>query len=362
MANNNWETLGKSILDIVQSAVESQDFQQLNQTISSAFNTAAKEVEKGIRNVENIINQERAKTPKILYKDTTKYTISSIIMMIFGYLFGTSFMIAFLGILCGTMFFSLGTASTVLLIVFGVLAFLFLLLAYKGTSLLTRVKRFKKYVHGLAGKTSISLEQLSYEVHKTIKFVRKDLMNMIDNGWFFEGHLDREANILMVTHEDYHEYLKTIQKQSSYDEFSDDVKDVLVLGEKYILEIRQCNDDIDDVEMSKKISKMEVLVQKIFKHIENHPENIKDLRKFMKYYLPTTIKLLKAYEELEEQPIQGENINNSKKEIEKTFDTINYAFEKLLDDLFQETAWDVSSDATVLETLLAKEGLTKKQL
>ncbi len=77
----------------------------------------------------------------------------------------------------------------------------------------------------------------------------------------------------------------------------------------------------------------------------------------MEYYLPMTIKLLKAYEELDGQPVQGENIVNSKKEIEDTLDTLNTAYEKILDNLFQDTAWDVSSDISVLQTLLAQEGL-----
>ena len=105
-----------------------------------------------------------------------------------------------------------------------------------------------------------------------------------------------------------------------------------------------------------------MVVRKIFKRVEQHPENVNDLRKFMKYYLPTTIKLLRAYEELDQQEVQGENMINSKKEIEKTLDTLNIAFEKLLDDLFQETAWDVSSDISVLESMLAQEGLTKNGL
>ena len=79
----------------------------------------------------------------------------------------------------------------------------------------------------------------------------------------------------------------------------------------------------------------------------------------MEYYLPMTIKLLNAYEELDRQPIQGGNIESSKKEIEETLDTLNIAFAKLLDNLFQDTAWDVSSDISVLEAMLAQEGLTK---
>lgn len=81
----------------------------------------------------------------------------------------------------------------------------------------------------------------------------------------------------------------------------------------------------------------------------------------MDYYLPTTVKLLEAYQELDKQPVQGENILSSKSEIEGTLDTLNTAFEKLLDDLFQDTAWDVSSDISVLRTMLAQEGLAKDE-
>lgn len=107
---------------------------------------------------------------------------------------------------------------------------------------------------------------------------------------------------------------------------------------------------------------MEMLVDKIFDRVEQNPASVGDIRKLMEYYLPTTIKLLQAYQDLDAQPVQGENIISSKKEIEKTLDTLNMAFEKLLDDLFQETAWDVSTDISVLHTMLAQEGLTEDGL
>lgn len=119
-----------------------------------------------------------------------------------------------------------------------------------------------------------------------------------------------------------------------------------------------CNDAITGREISAKISRMEVLVDRIFDRVEQNPESAGDIRRLMDYYLPTTVKLLDAYQELDAQPVQGENILSSKKEIEGTLDTLNMAFEKLLDDLFQETAWDVSSDISVLRTILAQEGLT----
>ena len=102
---------------------------------------------------------------------------------------------------------------------------------------------------------------------------------------------------------------------------------------------------------------MELLVQKIFERAKEHPEVIPDLKRLMNYYLPVTVKLLDAYEDMDRQPVQGENIRSSKKEIEDTLDTLNSAFEKLLDSVFKDVAWDVSSDISVLNTVLAQEGL-----
>ena len=78
----------------------------------------------------------------------------------------------------------------------------------------------------------------------------------------------------------------------------------------------------------------------------------------MRYYLPTTLKLVNAYREFEQQPAQGENIRSAKEEIKKSLDVINQAFEKLLDSLFEDDALDISTDISVLHTMLAQEGLT----
>ena len=63
---------------------------------------------------------------------------------------------------------------------------------------------------------------------------------------------------------------------------------------------------------------------------------------------------------MDDQPIAGQNIESTKKEIEATLDTLNTAFENFLDSFFEEKAWDISSDITVLQTMLAQEGLTGK--
>lgn len=106
------------------------------------------------------------------------------------------------------------------------------------------------------------------------------------------------------------------------------VQKIIDAGDEYIDKIRSCNDAIPGKEISAKISRMELLVDKIFDRVEQNPECVDDIRKLMDYYLPTTIKLLNAYEELDAQPVDGENIRASKAEIEATLDTLNVAFEK----------------------------------
>ena len=89
---------------------------------------------------------------------------------------------------------------------------------------------------------------------------------------------------------------------------------------------------------------MEILVDRIFDRVEQNPDSVSDIHRMMDYYLPTTVKLLEAYQDLDAQPVQGENIISSKREIEKTLDTLNTAFEKLLDSLrYLRTSYDAGA-------------------
>ena len=131
-------------------------------------------------------------------------------------------------------------------------------------------------------------------------------------------------------------------------------------GKESIEQIREANEAISGEVISQKLDRLEVILCKIFEYVENHTDELPETRKFMGYYLPTTLKLVNAYREMDAEPIQGENIRSAKHEIEETLDTINYAFENLLDSFYQDKAMDISTDITVLETMLAQEGLTEK--
>lgn len=203
---------------------------------------------------------------------------------------------------------------------------------------------------------------------------------MISKGWFRQGHMDGEKKCLILSNRAYEEYLQietrrqqskaeepvkkeektqenTKEKDAKNEKLTPEVQKIIDQGDAFIRKIHECNEAIPGEEISAKISRMEMLVDRIFDRVEENPQSVSDIRKLMEYYLPTTIKLLEAYEQLDRQPVDGENIQTAKREIEATLDTLNTAFEKLLDDLFQDTMWDVSSDISVLNTMLAQEGL-----
>ena len=109
-----------------------------------------------------------------------------------------------------------------------------------------------------------------------------------------------------------------------------------------------------------KLYRLEAVVTRIFDQVEREPKSAPDLHKMMSYYLPITRKLVDAYRDLDRQTVEGQNITKTKQEIKASLDTINTAFENLLDSFFQDTAWDVSSDITVLKTMMAQDGLMEK--
>ena len=169
---------------------------------------------------------------------------------------------------------------------------------------------------------------------------------------------DKQAQQQLQERQKLEEMERQREKAFGKKEIPKEAKEVIVTGRQYLKAIRESDERIPGQEVSAKIERLENVVEKIFNRVEQHPELVEDLGKFMDYYLPTTVKLLKAYEELDAQEVQGENITGSKREIEQTLDTIEQAFENLLDSFFEKAAWDISSDISVLHNMFAQEGLT----
>ena len=377
MPKNDWNQLGNDIKNIVQDAIETGDYGRLNRdlgvTLENALGNMATSVkDAAIKNLNHFsgsqqtANQRRTVSPERQRQEQNmrgyKKKLVKEAREKFALYVNTSTPRAL-----GILFTTLGIA---LVGMFGVTA---ATLGIYGNTLRKKVNRFRSYVRTLNGKTYVKIEELAKGVRKSPKFVKRDLKKMIKNRMFLEGHLDEEGNYLITSDESYEQYMQTkkaseIQEREMQEKeqaeqklrgtISEEVQEVIKEGEAYLEEIRSCNEAIPGVEISNKMYHLENVILRIFKRVEQHPELISDLHKFMDYYLPTTVKLLKAYEELDKQPVEGENIKTAKQEIENTLDTINEAFENLLDSFFRNTAWDVSTDISVLKTMLAQEGLT----
>ena len=132
-------------------------------------------------------------------------------------------------------------------------------------------------------------------------------------------------------------------------------------GRRAVSEMNRLNDNIADPEISLRISRLTELTGKIFAHVTANPRKLSRARKFVNYYVPTTIKLLNAYDRMGSQGIEGENIGGTMRKIEDMLDTIVIAFEKQLDNLFSEEAMDISADITVLENMIEREGFSESK-
>ena len=127
--------------------------------------------------------------------------------------------------------------------------------------------------------------------------------------------------------------------------------------DKAVSEMKRLNANIPDETISRQIDHLEETTRKIIAQVVAEPGKLSQIRKFMSYYLPTTLKLLNAYDRMDSTGVSGANIDGTKGKIEEMLDTIVVAFDKQLDSLFADEALDISTDITVMEQLLAREGL-----
>lgn len=414
-----WEVLGNELRDIVENAITSNDYSELSKNITNIVNSSLDEVRTQLKSsAKDITISKDGKTITVgrqhsaaTYGYTSQNSAGqntqqvrdftnivkapnqtalvvrpkgkggALAKEIVGYCTGGSFAIAtvtFLGIA------SMQRVATGLLIgaaCFGLAGVACILLGASGTRKRTQIKRFNNYIRAMGNNLYYDIEDFAQKLGYSEKTIIKDLKEMIRSGIFKEGHLDKQETCLMISDKMYDQYLETQknyeeeQRQkainASYNATSEAVSDakmsaecraVLKEGEEYIRHINYCRSQVQNSDMRNKLDRLSQVISRIFAVVKKEPDKVSDLHRMMSFYLPTTQKLLTAYCELENQPVAGTNIESTRKEIEKSLDTLNEAFEKLLDDLFQDTAWDISSDISVLNTMLAQDGYTNDKI
>ena len=273
-----------------------------------------------------------------------------------------------------------GTLSFWPIGIFGALTAASIVLIVKGSKDKALVDKYYKYGRELGQSEFFSVDKLADSMGISEKELHDEIEQMMKKGYLPQAKFDRGETTVMLSERAYAQYMQAeegrLQREAEENarreeekkreerlgstELGRDAAEVLRQGNAYLQRVRELNAAIPDEEMSGKLYRLEDIMNRIFEQVEKQPETAQSLRRFMEYYLPTTEKLLKAYVDLEKQPEVGENITKPKQQIEEAMDTINDAFEKLLDSLFEDMAWDVSSDINVMRTMMAQDGLTEE--
>lgn len=216
-----------------------------------------------------------------------------------------------------------------------------------------QASRYRNYLAMIGKQNIVSISALSSATGLSPAKVRDDLADMLDDGLFPQGFLDYGGDRLVLSGDGLFDPPKKERQAPPPPPKPDE--------DAILKEIRAINDDIDNEKLSAQIDRVGVITAKILDYQKSHPEKEVELHSFLSYYLPTTLKILRSYAQLEDQEVAGENITAAMQRIEGMMDKAVEGFEKQLDRLFQGDVMDITTDVEVLERMLAKDGLSDQE-
>ena len=278
-----------------------------------------------------------------------------------------------------------GNPEVAVTAILGILTAGFATLLGFGIRNLRRASKLKALQRAVGQREAVGFDDLAARMQVSPKAALAASRTLIKGGYLPEGRIDDENTTLMVTENAYHQYrqfqqsqrqtlaereaaeaaraaeaaARAAHEQDISERLTPEQRAFVACGRDYVRQMDELNAAIDDAAVSERITAIQEVVGRILARAEEEPAIIAGLDRLTAYYLPTTVKLLDAYDRLEEEPIQGENISSSRSEIEHTLEVLHSAFEKLFDDTYQDLSLDVSADISVLHAMLAQEGLTE---
>ena len=208
----------------------------------------------------------------------------------------------------------------------------------------------------------LSVEMLADLTHQTKKKALKKLRSYIHKGWL-NAWLDDETETLYLTAEDYRAAKEkaaaaAAQPQPEKAE-TGDVPLNLDTARRFAAVLEKEQQLMQDAQAREELAAMHKTTTAICDWLEAHPESQPKTRRFAEYYIPTTLKLLHTYNDVQGQ--QGENAETIRRDIAGILHTLNQAYENLYNNLLSDVAMDISSEIAALQGMLANDGLTGRE-
>ena len=211
----------------------------------------------------------------------------------------------------------------------------------------------------------LSVRMLADLVHQNRKKMLKKLQKYIRKGWL-NGWLDEKTETLYLTAEDYRAAQETAaapQAQPQPEPAPEQREETplnLETARRFAAVLEQEKQLMQDAQGVEELAHMQKTTEAICDWLEAHPESLPKARRFAEYYIPTTLKLLHTYNDVQGQ--QGENAETIRRDIAGILHTLNQAYSNLYDNLLSDVAMDVSSEIAALQGMLANDGLTGEGL
>ena len=222
--------------------------------------------------------------------------------------------------------------------------------------------QFADYADSVDYHKGLPVSMLADLTHQTKKKALKKLRSYIHKGWL-NAWLDDETETLYLTAEDYRAAKEAAiaadaQPQPEKAETGDAPLN-LDTARRFAAVLEKEQQLMQDAQAREELAAMHKTTTAICDWLEAHPESQSKTRRFAEYYIPTTLKLLHTYNDVQGQ--QGENAETIRRDIAGILHTLNQAYENLYNNLLSDVAMDISSEIAALQGMLANDGLTGRE-
>lgn len=367
--NNNFsvDDIIKGLGDTINSKINESNFTDLNDTVKRSIDIALDQVNNSIIGRSILGRQANGRTYNRSFTSTNKPQINQVeryirrpenylVNLVFQIVFGV---IAFIMLILGIILLAIGLNFTPFFAIFGVMFGISYFFSYRRKE----ISRFKAYLASLDHNGYAEISSMANRIGRPESSVVKDLENMIEKKYFYQGHLVENNTIFLVNDELYSYYKAGQESRRKRDieqekfESNKELNHFIELCRDNRNEIEVLQRSLLDTGMVEKCSEISYLIGSLEDLVSKNPDKLDRLDRFSSYYMPITTKLLGSYKDLENKPKTDTSLK-AMDEISTTMDTIIGAYKRLLDQLIQTDNIDIRSDISVLKTMLAQDGLS----